>query len=132
MARAALLTIDGVGVDAVDVGRFTEAATRRPRLLERLFDPEELLYAGDGKNRWERLAARFAAKEAIVKAAGGFRGSEWRDLVVGGRLNQPPPVTIRGPMGDWLRDRNATILISITHERTLAVAVAVLRAGAAD
>jgi len=119
--------IVGVGVDAVDVQRFEQAAARRPRLVERLFDPEELAYAGDGKNRWERLAARFAAKEAIVKAAGGFRGAAWREIVVGGRVNQPPPVRVEGPLGDWMRRTHTHVLISLTHERTMAVAVAVLQ-----
>lgn len=120
--------IEGVGVDAVDVARFRQAAERRPRLLERVFDPAEVAYAGEGKNRWERLAARFAAKEAIVKAAGGFRGAAWSDIVVGGRLNQPPPVMVRGPLGRWMEERGLEVLVSLTHERTLAVAVAVLQA----
>lgn len=124
--------IVGVGVDAVDVQRFEQAARRRPRLVERLFDPEELAYAGEGKNRWERLAARFAAKEAIVKASGGFRGAAWREIVVGGRLNEPPPVRVEGPLGEWMRRSRTRVLISLTHERTLAVAVAVLQREDAD
>ena len=115
-------------MDAVDVGRFQQAAERRPRLLDRLFDPAELAYAGEGKNRWERLAARFAAKEAIVKAAGGFRGAAWSDIVVGGQLNQLPPVAVRGPLGQWMEDRGLEVLVSLTHERTFAIAVAVLQA----
>ena len=118
----------GIGVDAVDVARFEAAARRRPRLVERLFDEVEVQYAGDGKNRWERLAARFAAKEAIVKAAGGFRGSAWRQIVVGGRVNQPPPVSVGGPLGEWMAAHHLTVLVSLTHERAVAIAVAVLQA----
>ncbi len=117
----------GIGVDAVDVARFKAAAERRTRLVPRVFDDDEIQYAGDGKNRWQRLAARFAAKEAVVKAAGGFRGSAWRQIVVGGRLNQPPPVSIRGPLGEWLDAHHLTVLVSMTHEHDVAVAVAVLQ-----
>lgn len=120
----------GVGVDAVDVARFQAAAERRPRLVTHLFDDEEVQYAGEGRNRWERLAARFAAKEAIVKAAGGFRGSAWRQIVVGGRLNQPPPVAVGGPLGEWIAARHLTVLVSLTHERAVAIAVAVIQTAA--
>ena len=127
--RGSALRVWGVGVDVVEIGRFEAAIGRRARMLERLFDAEEVAYAGEGPNRWERLAARFAAKEAIVKAAGGFRGSGWREIVVGGRVLRPPTVSVRGPLGEWLRERGLEVRLSLAHERTVAVAVAMLAEG---
>jgi holo-[acyl-carrier protein] synthase len=60
-----------VGVDVVDVARFALAMERRPRLVQRLFTERE---RGDTGERPERLAARFAAKEAVLKAMGSGLG----------------------------------------------------------
>lgn len=117
--------IYGVGVDVVELVRFQAVLERRPRLLERIFDQDEVRYA-EGPHYVYRLAARWAAKEAIVKACHGFRGSAWRELVVHGELNRPPVVEIRGPLGEWIQDRGGRILVSLSHEKTMAAAVAVL------
>lgn len=65
------MTTIAVGVDVVDVPRFALALARRPRLVERLFTERERL---DSAERPERLAARFAAKEAVLKALGSGLG----------------------------------------------------------
>ena len=57
----------GVGIDAVDVDRFAVVVARRPRLVERLFTDRERSEAGGSA---ARLAARFAAKEAVMKVLG--------------------------------------------------------------
>lgn len=120
--------IYGVGVDVVELARFQAAIERRPRLLERVFDSAELQYA-EGPHYVSRLAARWAAKEAIVKACHGFRGSSWRELVIHGEVNRPPVVELRGPLGEWVRNRAGRVLVSLSHEKTLAAAVAVLEVG---
>ena len=65
------MTTVGVGVDVVDVERFALALERRPRLAQRLFTARE---CEDAARRPERLAARFAAKEAVLKALGSGLG----------------------------------------------------------
>lgn len=117
--------IYGVGIDLVELDRLQQAATRRPRFIQRIFDPEEIAYA-EGPHYWGRLAARFAAKEAIVKACRGFRGTAWRDIVIYGELNHPPLVTVRGPLGQWLESQGGRLHVSLTHERHTVAAVAVL------
>jgi holo-[acyl-carrier protein] synthase len=114
-----------VGVDVVEIHRLAEALERRPRLLERLFAPSEVAYA-EGPHCLGRLAARFAAKEAIVKACHGFRGSRWNQLVVDGTLNRPPTVRVEGPLGDWIRERGGQLRVSLSHEKSVVVAVAIL------
>jgi len=67
--------ICGIGVDAVDVERFRRVLERRPGLAERLFTASERDYAASGRDPGARLAARFAAKEAVLKALGVGIGS---------------------------------------------------------
>lgn len=123
--------IYGIGVDVIELERFKNAIERRPRLLDRIFAEAELGYA-EGPHYVYRLAARWAAKEAIVKACHGFRGSAWKELVVHGELNRPPVVELRGPLGEWVGAQGGRILVSLSHEKTVAAAVAVLEVGDAS
>ena len=76
-------TVRGIGVDAVDVARFKEVMTRRPAVLDRLFTEAERAYAERSPNPALRLAARFAAKEAVLKALGvGLGEAAFRDVEV--------------------------------------------------
>jgi holo-[acyl-carrier protein] synthase len=80
--------IVGVGLDLVDVGRFTTMLRRRPRILTRLFSDREIDDAG---GRPERLAARFAAKEATWKVLGvGLGTVRFRDVEVQRDANGAP------------------------------------------
>ncbi|HVM01933.1 MAG TPA: holo-ACP synthase, partial [Acidimicrobiales bacterium] len=60
----------GIGIDAVEVGRFRRALARTPRMAERLFTDGERAYGARFADPAPRLAARFAAKEATMKALG--------------------------------------------------------------
>ncbi|MEY4312591.1 MAG: hypothetical protein RLZZ319_100, partial [Actinomycetota bacterium] len=70
------MAIVGHGVDLVDVVRFADHLDRTPGLRERLFAPAEREFP------LESLAARFAAKEALVKALGGSEGLSWVDIEI--------------------------------------------------
>ena len=73
----------GVGIDAVEIDRFRLALQRTPRLSERLFSDAERAYAARRNDPTERLAARFAAKEAVMKAMGvGLWKFNFRDVEV--------------------------------------------------
>ena len=61
----------GIGIDLLEIGRLERALERRPQLAERLFTDGELAYARSRHRPGRHLAARFAAKEAAVKALGG-------------------------------------------------------------
>src|ERR671918_350443 len=60
----------GIGIDLIEIERIERALERRPRLAERLFTPAELAYARSRARPGRHLAARFAAKEAVIKALG--------------------------------------------------------------
>ena len=112
--------IIGVGIDVVDVERFTLSLTRTPRLAERLFtDDEQLLPPAS-------LAARFAAKEALAKAFGAPVGLLWRDAEVHRGLDGRPHLTLHGTVAARaeLLGVRATHL-SLSHDAGIASAVVI-------
>ena len=112
------------GVDLVDVARFERAVERRPRLLDRIFtDGERAECAGAG----ERLAARFAAKEATFKALGsGWPSIGYRDVEIVSADTGAPRVTFHGEAAHLAGRRE--IAVSLSHSAGLAVAQVVMSA----
>ena len=115
----------GVGIDLLDVDRFERALERRPGLRDRLFDVEELAACDRTARPSRHLAARFCAKEATVKAL-GLRAVSLRDIVVTGGHGDPPEIQLKGAAALSAGDRANRIAISLTHERNIAAAVAVI------
>ena len=118
--------IVGLGLDVAEVDRIEAAITRYgAAFIERLFTPGEAAYCERYKNRFERYAARFAAKEAAMKALGtGWRhGVRWRDIEVTREGSGKPGLRLEGvarEFADRLGVRNITL--SITHSGNLALA----------
>ena len=118
--------IVGLGLDISEVDRI-EAAIRRhgKPFLERVFTRAKSPTARAHKNKMERYAARFAAKEAAMKALGtGWRrGVRWRDIEVTNQAGGKPTLRLAGAAGEIaarLGVRN--ISLSITHSGKLALA----------
>jgi holo-[acyl-carrier protein] synthase len=109
----------GIGIDLIEIERVERALERRPRLAERLFTPGELAYARGRARPGRHLAARFAAKEAVIKALG--RGVPPREIEV--EAGEPPRIQLRGRAAEVAGD--AEISISLTHSRESAAAVAI-------
>ena len=85
----------GIGIDLLEIERLERALERHPRLAERVFTEAERDYAGDRARPGRHLAARFAAKEAVVKALGLSGGFGLREIeVVAG---EPPTVRLARP-----------------------------------
>ncbi len=119
--------VAGVGVDAVDVARFGAALGRRPAITERLFTDGE---RRDGGGDVQRLAARFAAKEATMKALGtGIGGFGWRDVEVV-RLGSGAPTLQLSAGAAALAARRGVARwhVSLTHTATVAIAMVVAEA----
>lgn len=76
--------IIGIGVDIIEVERIRKLAEKSPRFLKRVYTPEEIHYCEGKKNKFQHLAARFAAKEAFFKALG--KKINWTDI---GIINLP-------------------------------------------
>lgn len=115
----------GAGIDIIEVDRVRRAAERTPSFLTRVFTPAELAYAGAAPaHRWRRLAARFAAKEALLKALGtGLRRARWQEVeVVRGPLGRPG-LRLTGSLAERATRLGVTTLhLSISHSRHYAVA----------
>jgi holo-[acyl-carrier protein] synthase len=114
----------GVGVDVVDVARFTLALQRRPALAERLFTERE---RSDAHVRPERLAARFAAKEAVLKTMGvGIGAVPWKSIEIRRAPSGAPSVTLHGPAAALAARRGVDEMhVSMTHTSLTAAAIVV-------
>jgi len=118
--------IVGLGLDIAEIDRIEAAITRHgASFIERLFTPDEVSYCERYKNRYERYAARFAVKEAAMKALGtGWRyGVRWRDIEVTREPGGKPGLRLDGvarAFADRLGVRQ--ISVSITHSGNLALA----------
>jgi|APCry1669188879_1035177.scaffolds.fasta_scaffold08632_3 holo-[acyl-carrier protein] synthase len=113
----------GVGIDLVDVDRFGATITRRPALVARLFTPREITDAG---GRPERLAARFAAKEATLKVMGcGLGAAPFTSIEVERGESGVPSLLLHGRAAELARERSITQWqLSLTHTDRTAGAVA--------
>lgn len=112
-----------LGIDITAVKRLRGLQERRPQSLTRLFTPSELSDAGTTRQRWPRLASRFAAKEALIKAAGGLHGSRYIDVEVRRQPGRPPQISVSGPLGEWLAVQGLAVVASLSHEDEYAVAM---------
>ncbi|GAA4777940.1 hypothetical protein GCM10023351_23540 [Microbacterium gilvum] len=113
--------IIGIGVDLVDVPRFERTLARTPRLAERLFTPHE---AG---LPLRSLAARYAAKEALIKALGGSDGVTWTEIEIA-RLGEreAPRFELTGATARVVAARGiARLHLSLSHDAGLAIAYVV-------
>ena len=118
--------IVGLGLDIAEIDRMEAAITRHGApFIERLFTPEEAAYCERFKNRYERYAGRFAAKEAAMKAlgTGWSRGVRWRDIEVVREPSGKPTLHLAGvarEIADGLGVKH--ISLTITHSGNLALA----------
>ncbi len=122
-------SVRGVGLDIVDLERFGGVLERTAeRFVERVFAPEER-YSGSGGREAEHYAARFAAKEAFLKAIGTglAHGIRWTDVVIVNGSDGEPVVRLEGRAAEIARDRGIeTVWVSLTHSRQSAAAVVIL------
>jgi holo-[acyl-carrier protein] synthase len=111
--------IVGTGVDISEPERIQQAAARYGRrFLERIFTAKEIDYCERKRNKWERYAARFAAKEAAFKALGtGWRrGVRWRDVEVANLPGGKPTLNLYGQARKFAEQQSVrNISLSMTH-----------------
>jgi holo-[acyl-carrier protein] synthase len=126
------MAIVGVGVDIIEVERIERALTRTvtgTRFRQRVFTEAEVAYCESrGRSRYQSYAARFAAKEALMKAMGtGWnRNVGWSEIEVVRRRGHAPEITLHGKTAQFARScAVARIHLSISHTVTLAIAYVV-------
>jgi holo-[acyl-carrier protein] synthase len=122
--------IVGTGVDITEVTRVREALQRfGERFLRRVFTPAEIAYCASKRNNLERLAARFAAKEAALKALGtGLRhGITWRDVEVRRQPGGRPTIAFSGVAAEFAARLGVKhIALSLSHTAEQAIAMVIL------
>ena len=120
------MEILGLGVDICEIARMERALERHPTLRQRVFTPEEIAYCDSRARPAESFAGRFAAREAVIKALGGYRDRGWRDITVTRALTGAPGIRLDGNAKKRADLLGVTgVLITFTHEKTSAVAFAV-------
>jgi holo-[acyl-carrier protein] synthase len=118
--------IVGLGVDICEIARMERALARHPTMRDRVFTPDEIAYCESKGRPAESFAGRFAAREAVIKAIGGYRGRLWHDISVVRHPSGAPSIALTG---NAKRRADALglsrVLITVTHEKTNAIAFAV-------
>jgi holo-[acyl-carrier protein] synthase len=122
--------IVGTGIDIAEVPRIAESIARfGDRFLRRVFAEDEIRYCESKANRVERYAARFAAKEAAMKALGtGWNhGVRWRDVEVTRQPGGRPTMTFHGKAAEFAARLGAVhVALSLSHTAELAIAQVIL------
>ncbi|MCS6874814.1 MAG: holo-ACP synthase [Pyrinomonadaceae bacterium] len=122
--------IVSVGIDIIEVYRIEEAIKRTPRFVERVFTEQEKKYCQEkGKGIFQSYAARFAAKEAFLKALKtGWRGQiKWQEIEVCRKDDGMPYLKVSGNAEAALKEIGAnSIHLSISHTSEHAVATVIL------
>ncbi len=121
--------IIGIGIDLVKIDRIDKAGKNHAAFLERVFTEKERVYCARQKYPAQHFAARFASKEAILKAfgTGMSAGMKWTDIEVLHGEGGGPIVNMSGRVRD-LADLKGVkqVLLSYSHDEGYAVAQAVL------
>ncbi len=129
--------IYGIGIDLVEIDRIAAARERfGERFVQRILGPQELARYQARLSRSPArglayLATRFAAKEAIAKAIGlGMRmPMSWRAVEIVNAASGRPRALANGALADFLRARRLRLQVSVTDERSQAMALAIAEVG---
>lgn len=119
--------IVGIGVDTVDISRFERQLERTPALRERLF------VAHERELPTHSLAARFAAREALIKALGGSGNLTWHDMAVERGEDRVPAFVLSHALRSELDQKGASrVHLSLTHDAGVATAFVVIETATLD
>lgn len=118
------MSIVGIGIDAVDIARMRDTITRTPSFRTRCFTDDEQAYCEKATDPSERYAARFAAKEAVMKAMGlGLGAFGFYDVAVARADDGVPSLVITGDAARLASERGITRWhLSLTHTELIAAA----------
>ncbi len=124
--------IVGIGLDLIEPGRLAHSLERHgDRFEQRVFTPGEIAHCASRADRVQALAARFAAKEACMKAlrTGWSGGLGFRQIEVVRAGQDPPELRLTGAAAERAREMGVkTVHVTLTHQPTMAAAVVVLEA----
>ncbi len=118
----------GIGIDIIEIERIKKSVDQfGENFLDKIFTPVEIEYSINKPNKYQHLAARFAAKEAIYKALSNDTSQvySWQDVEIYNELNGLPKVKFYGALKDYLNS-GKEIKISMSHSENYVACVAIL------
>ena len=118
----------GIGIDIIEIDRIKQSVDEYgDQYLKKVYTPGELKYCLAKKNKYQHLAARFAAKEAIYKAISSNWDSElsWQDMEIINAPNGMPEVKFKGNLEKFLSN-DKSLKISMSHSRDYVACVAIV------
>ncbi len=117
----------GIGTDIIEIERINRAINNTPMFLEKIFTKREIEQLTRSKLRVESVAGNFAVKEAVSKALGtGVRGFNFKDIEVLRDELGKPVVEVSDKIKELIKVNNYLFNVSISHNRTCAIAFVVL------
>ncbi len=120
--------IIGVGIDIIEIDRIKKSVDDYgEQFLQKVFTKRELDYCMSKSNKYQHLAARFAAKEAVYKAmaSGWHENLTWQSIEISNEPNGLPVVTLHGELNKFLSEKES-LKISMSHSRDYVACVAVI------
>ncbi len=120
--------IIGVGIDIIEIDRIRNSVDKYgDQFLDKIFTKTELEYCLNKVDKYQHLAARFAAKEAIYKAltTGWDKGITWQAIEIKNEPNGMPYAVLNGEIKKFLSNGNR-LRISLSHSRDYVAAVAII------
>lgn len=117
----------GIGTDIIEIDRISRAIDNTPMFLEKIFTKREIEQLTRSKLRVESVAGNFAVKEAVSKALGtGVRGFNFKDIEVLRDELGKPVLEVSDKIKELIKVNNYLFNVSISHNRTCAIAFVVL------
>ena len=120
--------IFGIGIDIIEIERIQQSVEKfGDRFLNKIFTKGELDYSLSKKNKYQHLAARFAAKEAIAKAlaTGWSKGFRWKDIEIYNEKNGLHQVELKGALREFIGDEKS-LKITMSHSDHYVTCFAIL------
>jgi len=121
--------IIGVGTDIFEINRMKKRIEKEPEFIQSVFTNQEISYCEKFKFKEQNYAARFAAKEAFMKALGtGYNnGISFKDIVISNNSSGKPEITLTGKALGFSIKLNVTdIHVSLSHSKKQAIAIVIL------
>jgi holo-[acyl-carrier protein] synthase len=121
--------IIGIGTDIIEIDRIARSVSQGELFKKRVFSDKEIAYCEKNKNADQHYAARYAAKEAFFKALGtGWRGDlKFNEVEVDNDELGKPFLVLYGEAERLIKEKNAEILISLSHVKQMAIAMVIIQ-----
>jgi holo-[acyl-carrier protein] synthase len=119
-----------IGTDITEVSRIKKLAETHADFISRIFTAREIKYCEGKKNKYQHFAARFAAKESVMKAVGRgwLQGINWTDIEVINHASGEPCINASGTLKTLMEEKHITSFsVSLSHCKEYAIAAVIAR-----